>query len=68
MTSLQDLIDSKPNFVEYLYNDTISQYHKSRTSLFATLIAPEYTTGARSSAWRETAVLSTSSHQCRFST
>ncbi|WP_062221128.1 aminomethyltransferase family protein [Aureimonas sp. D3] len=63
MTSLQDLIDSKSNFVEYLYNDTISQYHKSRTSLFATLIAPEYTTWREEQrAWRETAVLFNQSH------
>jgi len=37
MKSLQDLIDSKSNLVDYLYNDTISQFHRSRTDLFASL-------------------------------
>ena len=63
MKSLQDLMDSKPDFVDYLYNDTISQYHKSRTGLFATLIAPEYTNWKdEQRAWRESAVLFDQSH------
>ncbi len=63
MKTLQDLIDSKPSLVDYFYNDTISQYHKSRTSLFATLIAPEYTNWRdEQRSWRETAVLFDQSH------
>jgi syringate O-demethylase/vanillate/3-O-methylgallate O-demethylase len=63
MKNLQELIDSKPNLVEYFYNDTISQYHLSRTSLFASLIAPEYSNWREEQrAWRETAVMFNQSH------
>lgn len=63
MRNLQELIDSKKNLVEYFYNDTISQYHKSRTNLFASLIAPEYSNWRdEQRAWRETAVLFNQSH------
>jgi syringate O-demethylase/vanillate/3-O-methylgallate O-demethylase len=63
MKSLQDLIDSKKNLVDYFYNDTISQYHKSRTSLFTSLIAPEYSNWRdEQRAWRESAVLFNQSH------
>jgi vanillate/3-O-methylgallate O-demethylase len=63
MKNLQELIDSKQNLVDYFYNDTISQYHKSRTSLFATLIAPEYSNWREEQrAWRESAVLFNQSH------
>jgi syringate O-demethylase/vanillate/3-O-methylgallate O-demethylase len=65
MKSLQDLIDSKDNLVDYFYNDTISPFHQSRTSLFAArnLIAPEYTNWREEQrAWRETAVLFNQSH------
>ncbi|GHC40532.1 glycine cleavage system protein T [Gemmobacter nanjingensis] len=63
MKTLQDLIDQTPDLVDHLYNDTISQYHKSRTGLLATLIAPEYTTWREEQrAWRETAVLFNQSH------
>ncbi len=63
MKTLQQLIDSKSSLVDYFYNDTISQYHKSRTSLFATLIAPEYTNWREEQkAWREAAVLFNQSH------
>ncbi|MFV0244720.1 MAG: aminomethyl transferase family protein [Qingshengfaniella sp.] len=63
MKTLQDLINAKPNLVDYFYNDTISQYHKSRTSLFSTLIAPEYSNWRdEQRAWRQTAVLFDQSH------
>ncbi|MBL4758573.1 MAG: aminomethyltransferase family protein [Rhizobiales bacterium] len=63
MKSLQDLVKSKENLVDYFYNDTISQYHKSRTSLFASLIAPEYSNWRdEQRSWRETAVLFDQSH------
>lgn len=63
MNTLQDLIDSKANLVDYFYNDTISQYHKSRTGLFATLIAPEYSNWREEQlAWRNSAVLFNQSH------
>jgi vanillate/3-O-methylgallate O-demethylase len=63
MKSLQDLIDSKQSLVNYFYNDTISQFHKSRTGLFASLIAPEYSNWREEQrAWRETAVLFNQSH------
>jgi syringate O-demethylase/vanillate/3-O-methylgallate O-demethylase len=63
MNTLQELIDSKSNLVDYFYNDTISQYHKSRTELFATLIAPEYSNWREEQlAWRQTAVLFNQSH------
>lgn len=63
MKTLQDVVDAQSNLVDYLYNDTISQYHRSRTSLFATLIAPEYTTWREEQrAWRETAALFNQSH------
>ncbi|KRB85480.1 glycine cleavage system protein T [Sphingomonas sp. Root710] len=49
MKSLQDLIDSKSNLVDYFYNDTVSQFHRSRTDLFSSLglIQREY------SNWRD---------------
>src|SRR3569833_2878756 len=63
MKRLQELIDSKTSLVEYFYNDTISQYHKSRTSLFAPYIAPEYSNWREEQrGWRETAVLFNQSH------
>lgn len=63
MKSLQELIQSKKNLVDYFYNDTISQYHVSRTSLFASLIAPEYSNWREEQrAWRESAVLFNQSH------
>lgn len=63
MKTLQDLINSKPNLVDYLYNDTISPFHVSRTSLFAKYIAPEYTNWrAEQRAWREAATLFDQSH------
>lgn len=65
MASLQDLIDSKPDFVDYLYNDTISQYHKSRTDLFSSknLIQKEYTNWRdEHDAYSEACVLSNQSH------
>lgn len=61
--SLQDLVESKRNLVDHFYNDTISQYHKSRTSLFAAFIEPEYTNWREEQrAWRESAALLNLSH------
>lgn len=63
MKNLQELIDSKTNLVDYFYNDVISQFHKSRTSLFASLIPPEYSNWREEQrASRETAVLFNQSH------
>ena len=65
MKSLQDLLDSKENFVDYLYNDTISPYHKSRTGLFASknLIPNEYTNWRdEHRAFSETCILTNQSH------
>ena len=65
LKSLQELIDSKSDLVEYFYNDTISPFHQSRTGLFAAknLIAPEYSNWRdEQRAWRETAVLFNQSH------
>lgn len=63
MDTLQDLIDSKTSLVDYFYNDTISQFHTSRTKLFAPHIAPEYSNWRdEQRAWRETAVLFNQSH------
>src|ERR1700722_16428941 len=65
MNSLQDLIEGKQNLTEYFHNNTISQFHRSRTDLFASLnlIPREYTS------WRdehraayETCLLSNQSH------
>lgn len=65
MKSLQDLIDSKPNLVEYFYNDTISPFYKSRTELFSrlNLIEREYTNWRdEQRAAHETCVLTNQSH------
>ena len=65
MKSLQDLVDSKPDLVDYLYNDTISQFHRSRTDLFSSknLIAKEYTSWRdEHDAFHETCVLTNQSH------
>src|SRR5688572_20898876 len=65
MNSLQDLVDSKRNLVDYFYNDTISQFHKSRTNLFAAknLIEREYTNWRdEQRAVRETCILTNQSH------
>ncbi|HJQ18075.1 MAG TPA: aminomethyl transferase family protein [Allosphingosinicella sp.] len=65
MKSLQDLISSKPNLVEYLYNDTVAQMHKSRANLFASknLIEREYTSWRdEHRAARDTCVITNQSH------
>lgn len=65
MKSLQDLIDSKPDFVDYLFNDTVSQFHRSRTDLFSAknLIAKEYTNWrSEHDGFHETCVLTNQSH------
>jgi vanillate/3-O-methylgallate O-demethylase len=65
MKTLQHLVESTSNLVDYFYNDTISQFHRSRTSLFSAknLIDREYTN------WRdeqraayETCILTNQSH------
>lgn len=61
--SLQDLIDSKANLVEYFYNDTIAPHFKARTSLLTTVIPPEHTNWREEQrAWRETAYFFNQSH------
>lgn len=65
MNSLQDLIDATPNLVDHFYNDTISQFHQSRTNLFAAknLIPQEYTNWRdEQRAIRETCILANQSH------
>src|ERR1700730_5691228 len=63
MKNLQELIDSKQNLVDFFYNDSIAQYHKSRTGLFAQFIPPEYTNWRDvQRAWSETAALFDQSH------
>lgn len=65
MRSLQDLIDSKESLVEYMYNDTLSQYHRSRTQLFAekNLIQNEYTNWRdEHDAFARTCILTNQSH------
>src|SRR5882762_11888783 len=63
MSSLQDLIESKRSLVDFFYNETISPFHVSRTSLFAKYIAPEYTNWRNEQrAWRESAILFDQSH------
>lgn len=65
MDTLQDLVDSKPDLVDYFYNDTISQFHRSRTDLFSAkgLIAREYTNWrSEHDAFHEGCVLVNQSH------
>jgi vanillate/3-O-methylgallate O-demethylase len=65
MNSLQDLVDAKPNLVDYFYNDTVSQFHQSRTNLFAAknLLLPEYTNWRdEQRAIRESCILANQSH------
>ncbi|RUZ73360.1 aminomethyl transferase family protein [Mesorhizobium sp. M7A.F.Ca.US.006.01.1.1] len=63
MKNLQEVIDSKHNLVDYFYNDSIAQYHKSRTGLFARFIPPEQSNWREEQrAWRETAALFDQSH------
>src|ERR1700722_394415 len=63
MKSLQELIESKKSLVEYFYNDTISPFHVSRTSLFSQYIPAEFSNWREEQrAWRESAVLFDQSH------
>ncbi|MTD56485.1 aminomethyltransferase family protein [Amycolatopsis pithecellobii] len=65
MKSLQDLIDAHENLVDHFYHDTVSQFHQSRTDLFAAknLIQPEYTNWRdEQQAIRETCLLLNQSH------
>lgn len=65
MRTLQDLIESKDNIVDYFFNDTVSQFVRSRTDLFSrlNLIEREYT-GWRDEqrAAHETCILANLSH------
>lgn len=61
--TLQDLIDSKANLVDYFYNETVAPHYKARTSLTAQFIPPEFTNWRdEQRAWRETAILFDQSH------
>jgi syringate O-demethylase/vanillate/3-O-methylgallate O-demethylase len=63
MKNLQELVDSKRNLVDFFYNDSIAQYHRSRTGLFTKFILPEYSNWREEQrAWRETAALFDQSH------
>lgn len=59
--SLQDLIDSKPDLVDYFYNDTLAPHSRERGSLTP---VPNEVTNWRDEqrAWRESAVLFDQSH------
>ncbi|WP_163268523.1 aminomethyl transferase family protein [Chelativorans alearense] len=61
--SLQNLIDEKPNLVEFFYNDTLAPHYRARTSLTAAYIPPEFTNWRdEQRAWRESAILFDQSH------
>ncbi|HZF25701.1 MAG TPA: hypothetical protein VEZ88_05530 [Steroidobacteraceae bacterium] len=61
--SLQDLIDSVPDLVDYLYNETLAPHFRARTSLTAAFIPPEFTNWRdEQRAWRDTAILFDQSH------
>lgn len=65
MRSFQDLISSKKNLVEYLYNDTDPQMMQSQRELFASkgLIKHEYTSWRdEHRAARDTCILANQSH------
>ncbi|MCV9999300.1 aminomethyl transferase family protein [Pararhizobium sp. YC-54] len=62
-TSLQNLIDGKPNLVDYFFNDTLAPHYRARTGLTAAFIPPEFTNWRdEQRAWRETAILFDQSH------
>ncbi|UZX03109.1 aminomethyl transferase family protein [Arthrobacter sp. CDRTa11] len=59
--SLQDLIDSKPDLVDYLYNDSPGAHSRGRADL--TPVRQEFTNWRdEQRSWRETAVLFDQSH------
>ena len=59
--SLQDLIDSVPNLVEYFYNDTVAPHARARPD--GSPVPLEFTNWRdEQRAWRETAVLFDQSH------
>lgn len=59
--SLQDLIDSTPDLVDYMYNDTPGAHSRTRPDL--TPVRQEFTNWRdEQRAWRETAVLFDQSH------
>lgn len=65
MRTLQDVVDRHPDLVDHFFNDTISQFHRSRTDLFAraNLIPPQYTNWRdEHRAIRETCLLTNQSH------
>lgn len=61
--TLQDLVDSKSDLVQFFYNDTVAPHYRARTSLTAAFIPPEFTNWRdEQRAWRETAILFDQSH------
>src|SRR3989304_1317336 len=61
--SLQDLVDEKPQLVDYFYNETLAPHYRARTSLTAAFIPPEFSNWRdEQRAWREAAVLFDLSH------
>jgi vanillate/3-O-methylgallate O-demethylase len=59
--SLQDLIDTVPNLVEYLHNDTIAPHFRARNR--GAFVPPEVTNWRdEQRAWRDTAILFDQSH------
>ena len=60
-TSLQDLIDAKPDLVDFLYNDTPGPHSRNDSRL--TPVPAEFSNWrSEQQAWRETAVLFDQSH------
>ncbi|RYF60657.1 MAG: aminomethyl transferase family protein [Comamonadaceae bacterium] len=61
VTSLQDLIDSTPDLVDYMYNDTPGAHSRTRADLSP--VPVEFTNWRdEQRSWRETAVLFDQSH------
>jgi glycine cleavage system aminomethyltransferase T len=61
VASLQDLIDSVPNLVEYFYNDTLAPHSRERAGLSP--VPAEFSNWREEQhAWRKTAVLFDQSH------
>jgi vanillate/3-O-methylgallate O-demethylase len=61
--SLQQLIDTVPDLVSYLHNETIAPHFRARTRLTAAFVPPEFSNWRdEQHAWRDTAILFDQSH------
>jgi vanillate/3-O-methylgallate O-demethylase len=61
--SLQQLVDTVPDLVQYLHNDTIAPHYRARTRLTAAFVPPEFSNWRdEQRGWRDTAILFDQSH------